>query len=93
MVCVLHLELLITDIFLPFFAILYLIICSIFMFSSALVVATSGAGYVLGSGSIVDIAGLCYTCTGTMMVAASANTLNQVCACFGVDFVISMTIN
>ncbi|XBI07353.1 hypothetical protein VPH35_135272 [Triticum aestivum] len=45
---------------------------------SALVVATSGAGYVLGSGSIVGIAGLCYTCTGTMMVAASANTLNQV---------------
>ncbi|CAM0906580.1 unnamed protein product [Alopecurus aequalis] len=45
---------------------------------SALVVATSGAGYVLGSGNIVDIAGLCYTCTGTMMVAASANTLNQV---------------
>ncbi|KAM3406296.1 hypothetical protein ACQJBY_000399 [Aegilops geniculata] len=45
---------------------------------SALVVATSGAGYVLGSGSIIDIAGLCYTCTGTMMVAASANTLNQV---------------
>uniref|UniRef100_A0A453N787 Heme O synthase n=1 Tax=Aegilops tauschii subsp. strangulata TaxID=200361 RepID=A0A453N787_AEGTS len=48
------------------------------MVFSALVVATSGAGYVLGSGSIVDIAGLCYTCTGTMMVAASANTLNQV---------------
>ena len=47
---------------------------------SALVVATSGAGYVLGSANIVDIAGLCYTCTGTMMVAASANTLNQVCA-------------
>ncbi|GJN18724.1 hypothetical protein PR202_gb05917 [Eleusine coracana subsp. coracana] len=45
---------------------------------SALVVATSGAGYVLGSGNIVDIAGLCFTCTGTMMVAASANTLNQV---------------
>ncbi|XP_062212389.1 protoheme IX farnesyltransferase, mitochondrial-like isoform X2 [Phragmites australis] len=45
---------------------------------SALVVATSGAGYVLGSGNIVDIAGLCCTCTGTMMVAASANTLNQV---------------
>ncbi|KAF6987507.1 hypothetical protein CFC21_005143 [Triticum aestivum] len=45
---------------------------------SALVLATSGAGYVLGSGSIVDIAGLCYTCTGTMMVAASANTFNQV---------------
>jgi protoheme IX farnesyltransferase len=26
----------------------------------------------------VEIAGLCFTCTGTMMVAASANTLNQV---------------
>ncbi|KAK9051459.1 hypothetical protein SSX86_028086 [Deinandra increscens subsp. villosa] len=45
---------------------------------SMLVVATSGAGYVLGSGSTVDLAGLCYTCVGTMMVAASANTLNQV---------------
>uniref|UniRef100_J3L0N2 Heme O synthase n=1 Tax=Oryza brachyantha TaxID=4533 RepID=J3L0N2_ORYBR len=44
----------------------------------ALVVATSGAGYVLGSGSMVDMAGLCCTCAGTMMVAASANTLNQV---------------
>jgi protoheme IX farnesyltransferase len=41
-------------------------------------VATSGAGYVLGSGNMVDIAGLCCTCAGTMMVAASANTLNQV---------------
>ncbi|GJZ38380.1 protoheme IX farnesyltransferase, mitochondrial [Tanacetum coccineum] len=45
---------------------------------SMLVVATSGAGYVLGSGSTVDLAGLCYTCAGTMMVAASASTLNQV---------------
>ncbi|XP_024987843.1 protoheme IX farnesyltransferase, mitochondrial [Cynara cardunculus var. scolymus] len=45
---------------------------------SMLVVATSGAGYVLGSSSTVDLAGLCYTCVGTMMVAASANTLNQV---------------
>ncbi|KAL5206601.1 hypothetical protein ABZP36_034810 [Zizania latifolia] len=45
---------------------------------SALVVATSGAGYVLGSGNMVDVAGLCCTCAGTMMVAASANTLNQV---------------
>ncbi|CAO2190540.1 unnamed protein product [Urochloa humidicola] len=45
---------------------------------SALVVATSGAGHVLGSGNNVDIAGLCCTCAGTMMVAASANTLNQV---------------
>ncbi|ONL94105.1 Protoheme IX farnesyltransferase mitochondrial [Zea mays] len=47
-------------------------------YGNALVVATSGAGYVLGSGNIVDIAGLCCTCAGTMMVAASANTLNQV---------------
>ncbi|KAF9614328.1 hypothetical protein IFM89_018081 [Coptis chinensis] len=45
---------------------------------SMLVVATSGAGFVLGSGSSVDFAGLCWTCTGTMMVAASANSLNQV---------------
>ncbi|PIA32682.1 hypothetical protein AQUCO_04400107v1 [Aquilegia coerulea] len=45
---------------------------------SMLVVATSGAGFVLGSGSAIDFAGLCWTCTGTMMVAASANSLNQV---------------
>ncbi|XP_016456516.2 protoheme IX farnesyltransferase, mitochondrial [Nicotiana tabacum] len=45
---------------------------------SMLVVATSGAGYVLGSGSAIDYMGLCCTCAGTMMVAASANTLNQV---------------
>lgn len=43
-----------------------------------LVVATSGAGFVLGSGSTIDFAGLCCTCAGTMMVAASANSLNQV---------------
>lgn len=43
-----------------------------------LVVATSGAGYVLGSGSAIDIAGLGFTCAGTMMVAAAANSLNQV---------------
>lgn len=43
-----------------------------------LVVATSGTGYVLGSGQIIDLAGLCWTCAGTMMVAASANSLNQV---------------
>lgn len=48
------------------------------MLCSMLVVATSGAGYVLGSGSAVDLAGLCCTCAGTMMVAASANSLNQV---------------
>ncbi|XP_010544541.1 PREDICTED: protoheme IX farnesyltransferase, mitochondrial [Tarenaya hassleriana] len=46
---------------------------------SMLVVATSGTGYVLGTGdAAMDFAGLCYTCTGTMMVAASANSLNQI---------------
>ncbi|XP_057510292.1 protoheme IX farnesyltransferase, mitochondrial-like [Actinidia eriantha] len=45
---------------------------------SMLVVATSGAGYVLGSGNAIDYVGLCCTCAGTMMVAASANSLNQV---------------
>ncbi|XP_074557675.1 protoheme IX farnesyltransferase, mitochondrial [Curcuma longa] len=45
---------------------------------SMLVVATSGAGFVLGSSSSIDLAGLCCTCAGTMMVAASANSLNQV---------------
>ncbi|KAK9273087.1 hypothetical protein L1049_017894 [Liquidambar formosana] len=45
---------------------------------SMLVVATSGTGFVLGSGNAIDFAGLCWTCVGTMMVAASANSLNQV---------------
>ncbi|OVA04204.1 UbiA prenyltransferase family [Macleaya cordata] len=45
---------------------------------SMLVVLTSGAGFVLGSGTAIDVAGLCWTCTGTMMVAASASSLNQV---------------
>lgn len=45
---------------------------------SMLVVATSGTGYILGSGSAIDYLGLCCTCAGTMMVAASANSLNQV---------------
>ncbi|KAF3437844.1 hypothetical protein FNV43_RR20600 [Rhamnella rubrinervis] len=45
---------------------------------SMLVVATSGTGFVLGSSSAVDFSGLCWTCAGTMMVAASANSLNQV---------------
>ncbi|KAK4780970.1 hypothetical protein SAY87_017076 [Trapa incisa] len=45
---------------------------------SMLVVATSGTGFILGSGSAVDVAGLCWTCGGTMMVAAAANSLNQV---------------
>lgn len=41
-------------------------------------VATSGTGFVLGSGGAVDLSVLSYTCLGTMMVAASASTLNQV---------------
>ena len=45
---------------------------------SMLVVATSGTGYVLGSGQFIDLAGLSWTCMGTMMVAAAANALNQV---------------
>ncbi|XP_020235359.1 protoheme IX farnesyltransferase, mitochondrial [Cajanus cajan] len=45
---------------------------------SMLVVATSGTGFVLGSGSAVDLSALSWTCLGTMMVAASANSLNQV---------------
>ncbi|KAF3557665.1 hypothetical protein F2Q69_00018021 [Brassica cretica] len=46
---------------------------------SMLVVATSGTGYILGTGNVaVDLAGLCYTCAGTMMIAASANSLNQI---------------
>ncbi|KAF4388750.1 hypothetical protein G4B88_019027 [Cannabis sativa] len=46
--------------------------------SCMLVVATTGTGFVLGSGTAIDLPGLCYTCAGTMMVAASASTLNQV---------------
>ncbi|KAL0769981.1 hypothetical protein Bca101_035131 [Brassica carinata] len=47
---------------------------------SMLVVATSGTGYILGTGNAtVNLSGLCYTCAGTMMIAASsANSLNQV---------------
>ncbi|XP_054807995.1 protoheme IX farnesyltransferase, mitochondrial [Prosopis cineraria] len=45
---------------------------------SMLVVATSGTGFVLGSSTAVDFPALCWTCMGTMMVAASANSLNQV---------------
>lgn len=51
-----------------------------FLLFSMLVVATSGTGFVLGSGNAVDFGGLCWTCAGTMMVAASANSLNQVCS-------------
>ena len=58
-----------------------------------LVVATSGTGFVLGSGSAVDLAGLCYTCAGTMMVAASANSLNQVSSCFSNCFYSYVYVN
>ncbi|KAE8695023.1 hypothetical protein F3Y22_tig00110745pilonHSYRG00012 [Hibiscus syriacus] len=44
---------------------------------SMLVVVTSRTGYVLGSEDAIDLEGLCCTCAGTMMVAASANSLNQ----------------
>lgn len=55
---------------------------SFYIVFSMLVVATSGTGYILGSSSSVDYLGLCCTCAGTMMVAASANSLNQVCDAF-----------
>ncbi|OIV91244.1 hypothetical protein TanjilG_30466 [Lupinus angustifolius] len=45
---------------------------------SMLVVATSGTGFVLGSNGAVDLSALSLTCIGTMMVASSANSLNQV---------------
>ncbi|CAN8318444.1 unnamed protein product [Cochlearia groenlandica] len=46
---------------------------------SMLVVATSGTGYIMGTGSAaINFPGLCYTCAGTMMIAASANSLNQI---------------
>lgn len=44
---------------------------------SALVVATSGAGFVAGSGEQVHWSKLAWTALGTMGAAASANTLNQ----------------
>lgn len=45
---------------------------------SALVVATSAAGYVAGSPEKIDWAGLGWTSLGTMLAASSANALNQV---------------
>lgn len=44
---------------------------------SALVVATSAAGFVAGSQKSIDWAGLGWTSLGTMMAASSANALNQ----------------
>lgn len=55
---------------------------------SMLVVATSGTGFILGSGSSIDYLGLCCTCAGTMMVAASANSLNQVFALLLFNFLL-----
>ncbi|KAI5072998.1 hypothetical protein GOP47_0013104 [Adiantum capillus-veneris] len=45
---------------------------------SMLVVTTAGAGYVMGSGLAIDMSGLSCTCLGTFLVAAAANTINQV---------------
>eukprot|EP00898_Chlorokybus_atmophyticus_P001189 jgi/Chlat1/2070/Chrsp17S02533 len=45
---------------------------------SALVVATAGTGYVLGSGEVIDWGGFAHACAGTMGAAACANTINQV---------------
>ena len=69
-----------TNEFLPlrFIFMLLTFVLDLHLCCSMLVVATSGTGFVLGSGSTVDLGGLCWTCAGTMMVAASANSLNQV---------------
>ncbi|MCO5564972.1 hypothetical protein L7F22_018642 [Adiantum nelumboides] len=45
---------------------------------SMLVVTTAGAGYVMGSGLAIDMYGLSWTCVGTFLVAAAANTINQI---------------
>eukprot|EP00897_Mesotaenium_endlicherianum_P008378 jgi/Mesen1/7569/ME000392S06829 len=44
---------------------------------SFLVVTTASAGFVMGSGDTIDWKGLLWTSVGTMMLAASANSLNQ----------------
>ncbi len=45
---------------------------------SSLVVLTSAAGYVAGSGQEIDWFGLGWTSLGTFGAAAAANTLNQI---------------
>ena len=40
-------------------------------------VSTSCAGYALGSGEVLDWAGMAWTAAGTWGAAACANTLNQ----------------
>lgn len=45
---------------------------------SMLVVTTAGLGFVMGSGEVVDWAGLVWTSAGTMMAACSANAFNQI---------------
>ena len=50
---------------------------------SALVVATSAAGFAAGSGEQICWAKLAWTSVGTMGAAAAANTLNQVGTCEG----------
>ncbi len=68
------------DLFMLTFELIFRNLCLtiFYLLSSMLVVATSGTGFVLGSGSAIDFTGLCWTCAGTMMVAASASSLNQV---------------
>ncbi|KAH7281585.1 hypothetical protein KP509_36G054400 [Ceratopteris richardii] len=43
-----------------------------------LVISTTAAGYIMGSGPSVDLYGLSCTCLGTFFLAAGANTINQV---------------
>lgn len=45
---------------------------------SMLVVMTTGAGFVMGSGLAIDYIGLSWTCMGTLFIAAAANTINQI---------------
>ena len=45
---------------------------------SMLVVMTAGLGFVMGSGEVVDWAGLAWMSAGTMMTSCSANAFNQI---------------
>jgi len=45
---------------------------------SAFVVSTAAAGYVLGSGEVIDWEQLGWTSLGTMLCSSSANTWNQI---------------
>jgi hypothetical protein len=45
---------------------------------SMIVMTTSAAGFVLGSGEAIDWAKLAWTCVGTWSCSAAANTCNQI---------------